>query len=61
MAIEMMSSPTAGALSRLAGCAGLGLHYIPASRRAFLRRHKAEGQVGFTRVLGNIIYFSDLI
>jgi hypothetical protein len=36
----------------LAGCAGLDSHYIPALRRAHLRQHKAEGQVGFTRLLG---------
>jgi hypothetical protein len=49
---EYFYQPNGYRVSRLASFAQLGPHYITAPRRAHLRQHKAEGQVGFTRLLG---------
>jgi hypothetical protein len=59
--ISYVVRPNGLRVSRLAGCAGLGPHYIPAPRRAYLRRLQAEGQVGFTRWLGAFLFYEDYI
>jgi hypothetical protein len=44
------------ALSGLAGFAGLPSLYLLHRQRAYQRKHRAEGQVGFTRLLGKAFF-----
>jgi len=56
--------PNGLALSRVAGCAGLGSVYLIRRRRTYQRKHQAEGNVGCCAGLGGsntIILFYSII